>query len=301
MSTSSSPIPAPARKKTRLVTDEKKGAVRAEDVIIISLDGNIGAGKSTLLNAIRERMSDEVEIVQEPVDTWEALRNDKGESLLTLFYNDKKRWSYTFQNAAILTRLDAIKNAVKSAKKKILISERSVLTDRYVFAEMLYDGGDINELEWQIYNNWFDTFARELPMRGVIHLTTGVETSADRIKIRGREGESSIPNEYLSALDAQHHKWLSNTDLKVLHLSTENGVSVDDNVTKIREYIRECAFLDTSDVMQEAEESQEKETVDLKKGLKKSGLTEYSVNDKENVANANSASPFTINRKQISI
>lgn len=300
MSKPNSPIPAPARKKTRLVTDEKIGPVRAEDVIIISLDGNIGAGKSTLLNAIRERLSDEVEIVQEPVDTWEALRNEKGESLLTLFYNDKKRWSYTFQNAAILTRLDAIKNAVKSAKKRVLISERSVLTDRFVFAEMLYDGGDINELEWQIYNNWFDTFAKELPMRGVIHLTTGVETSADRIKIRGREGESSIPNEYLSALDAQHHKWLSNTDLKVLHLSTENGVSVDDNVTKIREYLKE--FTDKSDMMEE--ESQEKESVDLKSdSLQKKGLSAHNaIVDKENrVSNANSASPFTMNRKEISI
>ncbi len=63
--------------------------------IIISLDGNIGAGKSTLLNAIRERIS-EINYVDEPVGQWTVLKNTEGKNLLELFYEDKKRWAYTF-------------------------------------------------------------------------------------------------------------------------------------------------------------------------------------------------------------
>lgn len=123
--------------------------------IIISLDGNIGAGKSTLLEEIRKACPD-YECVVEPVGEWTSLCNTDGKSLLQMFYEDKKRWAYTFQNCAILTRIKALREAIRDAKKKIIITERSVLTDRYVFAEMLRDSGDLNGLEWTLYTKWYD-------------------------------------------------------------------------------------------------------------------------------------------------
>jgi len=204
--------------------------------IILSLDGNIGAGKSFLLEALRTALPD-YEIVVEPVGEWMHLKNAEGKSLLELFYEDKRRWAYTFQNCAILTRLRAIKAAIASTKKQVIITERSVLTDRFVFAEMLRDSGDIDALEWTLYMNWYDTFAADLPLRGIIYLTTGVGTSAGRIVKRGRHGEEHIPLDYLSALDAQHQKWLANTDLPVLPLSTEEGVPVADNIAAVRAFV----------------------------------------------------------------
>jgi deoxyadenosine/deoxycytidine kinase len=204
--------------------------------IVISTDGQIGSGKSTLLDAIRTALPD-YEIVLEPVGEWMHLKNAEGKSLLELFYEDKRRWAYTFQNCAILTRLRAIKNAIASNKKRVIITERSVLTDRFVFAEMLRDSGDIDALEWTLYMNWFDTFAADLPLRGIIYLTTGVGTSAGRIVKRGRHGEEHIPLDYLSALDTQHRKWLDATDLPVLRLSTEEGVSLAENVTAVRSFV----------------------------------------------------------------
>jgi deoxyadenosine/deoxycytidine kinase len=88
------------------------------------------------------------------VAEWQTLKNDDGKSLLQLFYEDKKRWGYTFQNAAILTRLKAITAAMKT-DKSVVLTERSVLTDKFVFAEMLKDQGLINPLEWQLYNSWY--------------------------------------------------------------------------------------------------------------------------------------------------
>jgi deoxyadenosine/deoxycytidine kinase len=204
--------------------------------IVISLDGNIGAGKSTLLAAMAEAMPD-VECIVEPVGEWLNLKNGDGKSLLELFYEDKRRWAYTFQNCAILTRLRSLRSALASTKKRVIITERSVLTDRYVFAEMLRDSGDIDALEWQLYMNWFDTFAADLPLRGVIYLTTGVGTSAGRIVKRGREGEDHIPLDYLSGLDAQHRRWIQATPLPVLELSTEEGQSQAANIDRVREWI----------------------------------------------------------------
>jgi deoxyadenosine/deoxycytidine kinase len=206
------------------------------EFIVISLEGLIGGGKSYLLDKIKEAMPD-VMTVPEPVGEWMTLKNAAGKSLLELFYEDKHRWSYTFQNCAILTRILGLKNALRDCKKKIIITERSVLTDRYVFAEMLRDGGDIDSMEWDLYMKWYNAFASELPVKGVIHLTTGVGTSAERIVKRGRHGEDHIPLDYLSALDAQHTKWLSNTTMPVLKISTEPGVALEDNLAAIRTFV----------------------------------------------------------------
>ena len=209
--------------------------------IIISLDGNIGAGKSTLLAEIRNRLHD-VHFVDEPVGQWTSLKNAEGKNLLELFYEDKKRWAYTFQNCAILTRLKNIKDAVTNLDKtvkgpQVIITERSVLTDKHVFAEMLRDSGEIDPLEWDLYENWFNVFGKELPVSGIIYVSTSSTTSKERIKIRNRHGEENISLEYLDALDAQHKKWIENTTIPVLTLSTEVGVSVDTNIEKITEFI----------------------------------------------------------------
>jgi deoxyadenosine/deoxycytidine kinase len=206
--------------------------------IVISLDGNIGAGKSTLLARIHSAVP-EWHVVNEPVDTWTSLKNDDGRNLLELFYEDKKRWSYTFQNCAILTRLKSLKHALKTATSDVIITERSVLTDRYVFAEMLRDSGDINALEWTLYESWFNIFSNEIPIHAIIHLTTSAETSEKRIHIRNRHGEEGIPIEYLKSLDVQHQKWIKGTDLPVLEISTEEGVDVDATIERIKVFIEE--------------------------------------------------------------
>jgi deoxyadenosine/deoxycytidine kinase len=209
--------------------------------IIISLDGNIGAGKSTLLAEIRKHIHD-IHLVDEPVGQWTSLKNNEGESLLELFYKDKRRWAYTFQNCAILTRLKNIKDAVESLDPtlkhpQVILTERSVLTDKYVFAEMLRDTGLIDMLEWDLYDNWFNIFSRQYPVNGIIYLSTGSATSKDRIQIRNRHGEENIDLEYLEALDKQHKKWIENTNIPVLTLSTEPGESVETNLQKIKDFI----------------------------------------------------------------
>jgi len=202
------------------------------DPVVISLDGNIGAGKTTLLNALRLAMPD-VEVVLEPVGEWLDLKGEDGRSLLELFYEDKRRWAYTFQNCALLTRLRTLKAALASTKKRVVITERSLLTDRYVFAEMLRDSGDINDIEWQLYLQWYNTFAAGLPISAVIYLTTNVETSASRIAGRAREGET-IPLDYLEALEAQHQKWLATTGLPVIRVST---ASLDNAITDVGDFV----------------------------------------------------------------
>jgi deoxyadenosine/deoxycytidine kinase len=190
--------------------------------ILISLDGNIGAGKSTLLNKLRELPN--VKVIDEPVGVWEKYVND-GKNLLELFYEDKSRWAYTFQNAAIITRLQNIQNTMKeNPGYDIFITERSILTDKYVFADMLHNSGSMNDLEWSLYNTWFDTYGKDVIVTGVVWLDVDPDTCIERIRTRNRKGEEEIPIEYLHALEKQHQSWLLNTDLPVLRITSNERI-----------------------------------------------------------------------------
>jgi deoxyadenosine/deoxycytidine kinase len=185
-------------------------------VMILSLEGNIGAGKTTFLTGLAERFPD-YQIVLEPIEEWTKKYGES--SILELFYADKARWAFTFQVCAIQTLVAAVKKV--SAEKTIVITERSALTSRFVFAQMLKDGGFITELEWSLYLRIFDEYA--LPISGIIYMDTDPVTSAERILKRGRPGET-VSLEYLMDLDVRHRDWLNTTELPVLRISDLNDM-----------------------------------------------------------------------------
>lgn len=201
--------------------------------IVLSVDGNIGAGKTTFLMALAKACPD-YDIVLEPVADWMTLSGPDGKSLLELFYEDKRRWAYTFQTCALLTRIKSLKAALASTKNSVIITERSVLTDRHMFAEMLRSSGDIGGIEWAVYNTLFDECAAPLPLSGIIYLTTDAPVSKERIMQRARKGEERIMLEYLQALDEQHARWISSTSLPVLRLNTDDFGA---NFSEVRSWV----------------------------------------------------------------
>jgi deoxyadenosine/deoxycytidine kinase len=203
---------------------------------IISLDGNIGVGKTTLLDHIQKRFPDVI-IVKEPVDVWTHLKDEQGSSLLELFYKDKRRYAFTFQQAAMLSRLLLLQKAVAEAEPgSLILTERSVLTDRFVFAEMLKASGDLSKLEKDLYDQWYNAFAAQLPIAGIVYITTSVDTAFERIQTRARDGEATISKEYLKALDWQHQVWLTNTTGPKLEISTETGTDLEGTLAALQTF-----------------------------------------------------------------
>jgi len=203
-------------------------------MIIISLEGNVGAGKSTLLSKLKEAYP-EFNYIPEPVDTWLKVTDKDNNNNLKLYYEDFKRWAYTFQNFAFITRNLIMKESIEHKKDSdIFITERCIHTDKHVFAKMLFDDKLMSELEYSIYNYWFDKYANEFKIDAFIHLTTDVDLSMDRIKIRNREGEN-IEKAYLQKLDDYHTEWMKDIEPeRVLKFDT-----LHDDISKVYKFIED--------------------------------------------------------------
>lgn len=211
--------------------------------ILLSIEGNIGSGKSTLLRQLRARHPD-WHFIDEPVDSWMSMRDEHGKSLLELFYGDKNRWGYTFQNTALLTRILNTRAAVKAWEaagrpgKPIFITERCVGTDHHVFAETLYKDGELSLFEFDLYKKWYHAFADDvLQPAAYIHVDTPVTICDERIHKRCREGEARIPLEYLDRLDSAHFAWLRAEGFQPPVLRVDNVSAEPTTVEEIESWV----------------------------------------------------------------
>jgi deoxyadenosine/deoxycytidine kinase len=100
---------------------------------IISVEGNIGAGKTTLLGVLC------VETIKEPVEEWE---NTAGSNILQRYYEDPKRWAFTFQLNALHSRCKLWEDNLRNNEKKLFFSERSPHADRNIFGEIMNREGN---------------------------------------------------------------------------------------------------------------------------------------------------------------
>jgi deoxyadenosine/deoxycytidine kinase len=215
--------------------------------IVISVEGNIGVGKSTIVDKLKSLHLEEIEFISEPVDEWLKLKDEKGNNFLDIFYKDKKRWGYTFQNLAYITRMTNVVEKLVSDKNKCIITDRSIGTDKYVFGKMLHDDKYIDDLEWNIYNYWnnfFDKYIKHSNQQNVIYLRCTPEVAMERIKKRGRKEELTIEFEYIKKLSEYHDKWLLNSpNCNVLVLDCNNDFEnnkeiFNDFVEKIKIFIK---------------------------------------------------------------
>lgn len=194
--------------------------------IVLSIEGNIGSGKSTLLARMKKKYKGlNVVYVDEPVETWQNIKDDK-ENILEKFYRDTKKYAFSFQMLAYISRLSMLKKCIKKNPNSVIITERSILTDRNVFAKMLHDDKMIEDIEYQIYLKWFDEFAEDVHVDGIIYVNTEPRICDKRIKIRKRSGED-IPFDYLSRCHSYHDKWLKNIDLPIYVLEGNKDITVD--------------------------------------------------------------------------
>ena len=178
--------------------------------MLFAVDGNIGSGKSSRVNDLKHYLKDNSSFVfiQEPVDDWNSIKSSEGTTILEKFYHNQDKYAFSFQMMAYISRLALLRKTMRENPNCHIITERSIFTDRNVFAKMLYDDDKIEEVNYKIYLKWFDEFASETKLDGIIYVHTDPEVCYNRIKKRSRTGEESIPLEYLKKCHDYHNDWI---------------------------------------------------------------------------------------------
>jgi len=196
---------------------------------IYYIEGNIGSGKSTL--GANLEATGRVGYIAEPVSSWQ---NDFPENILDLFYSDQKRWSFMFQLTAFITRAKTHAEVLALSDHSNVFIERSVLSDRYIFATTLHDSGMMTDTEFAVYTGmwaWLhDNYCLE-PEK-IIYIEASVETCLERINKRARGEETGITIDYLRLLEKRHNEWLTN-EPKCVTISGENQIDVEALLDKL--------------------------------------------------------------------
>jgi thymidine kinase len=188
-------------------------------------DGNIGCGKSSILKMIQSNKPIEMNIYNEPLYDWSKW--------LELFYSDMNKHSFGFQMRVLKSHLD---------KKDILngIFERSPLSCQKVFGELLYEDNKMNELEWNLTNEFNYDYGWNPDY--VVYLKCDPQICYQRIKQRNRNDEQSIDINYLERIHHKYEKLYTDCkSFKVITIDASNSIeTVYENVMDL--VIRKIRF-----------------------------------------------------------
>lgn len=198
----------------------------------VYVEGNVGSGKTTFLSILKEHL--DVQVIYEPIELWQDI---DGYNLLEQFFLDQNRWSFALQLYVTTTRIDQLRDAAKYNHGRAQCVERSVFSNRYCFAQNLFDMGKMSDLEWILYQKlWDRDVDNEVgDLAGFIYLRTPAEICFQRVAHRGRHEEHPLSLDYLKKLEKKHddlllHKYTNDQRLleaPVLVLDTSKNLITD--------------------------------------------------------------------------
>lgn len=175
----------------------------------IVIDGNIGSGKTTQLGLLEQKGWT---VRREPIDEWP----------LEEFYKDPSRWAFYF-HMVILQTLRPLKTS------KPIIYERSLMSSRWVFWEVLRSKGHVTPGEYAVYEKFYDQFSWFPDI--YIFLSKSADLAWDHIQKRGQAGDKGVTKEYWNELDEKYREMIMKVPCKVF------VVNANQSVEKIHEEI----------------------------------------------------------------
>jgi deoxyadenosine/deoxycytidine kinase len=188
----------------------------------IAIAGNIGAGKSTLVDFLCKTYG--VPPFFEP---------NEDNPYLADFYADMNAWAFHSQ-VFFLTHKFRIHQELDKTPG-IVVQDRTIYEDAEVFASALYKSKRLTDRDWKTYCELYETICNAIqPPDLMVYLKCSLKTTKQRIKLRGRAMEQSIPTSYLKLLQESYDAWFAKwTKSEVLEIDTDKLDYVSDLVDRL--------------------------------------------------------------------
>lgn len=172
----------------------------SSDQVFVAIAGNIGSGKSSLTTLLAQKFG--WRPYYEIVDT---------NPYLVDFYRDMRRWSFQLQMFFLTKRFHHQQEIANVGTS--VIQDRTIYEDAEIFAKNLFMHGKMEERDYRTYTEHFQLMTKFLRAPDLlIYLKADVSTLLQRIALRGRDYEQSIPSEYLSQLNDQYESYARSYD-----------------------------------------------------------------------------------------
>jgi len=192
-------------------------------MVIYTIDGNIGCGKTTILNYLHKHKNIQIDL--EPIDKWKPFLDNVYLNKTGYFNMQIKVW------------LDRAWIQDKETNS-IIFMERSPYFIRNTFNKNDFINNHINEDEYNVINEMYQKTDKIWKSNFYIYLRSSPKKCLERIKLRSRDNEMNIDEDYLISIHDLHEK----AYLQLLE-TNKNVILIDIENKTIEEIVKEIVSL----------------------------------------------------------
>ncbi len=176
----------------------------------IAIEGNIGAGKTTLATKIANKYNGKL-----------ILEQFEGNPFLAKFYENQEKYAFPLELSFLAERYQQLKRELANQE----LFANFTISDYFLNKSLIFARKTLNDDEYQLFLTLFNIMNANLPRPDLlVHLFVSTSRLQNNIKMRGREYEQRIPDEYLDKIQESYLDYLKQQpQLRILLLDVNDA------------------------------------------------------------------------------